>query len=169
MEDGEGRRIDFRNTLFILTTNVGTELITSLCADPELMPHPEALAESLRAPLLEVFPPALLGRMVTIPYVPLGPGMLARIVRLQLERIRRRVETRYGMPFVYEENVVHHVVSHCIQGESGGRMIGAFLATTLLPEISREVLDRTMRGLAVNRLGVAAFDGKLSYDFGSEA
>ena len=87
MEDGEGRYIDFRNTLILLTTNAGTELISSMCADPELLPDPQALAKALREPLLKVFPPALLGRLVTIPYFPLTDTMLERIVHLQLGRI----------------------------------------------------------------------------------
>ncbi len=95
MEDGEGRHIDFRNTIIILTSNVGTELITAMCADPDLMPEPDALRDALRPPLLQVFPPALLGRLLVVPYFPLSDEMLAMIVRLQLKRIQRRLQENH--------------------------------------------------------------------------
>jgi type VI secretion system protein VasG len=98
MEDGEGRRIDFKNTLILLTSNVGSDLIMSMCADPELMPESEEIAKALRDPLLKVFPPALLGRLVTIPYYPLSPDMIAEITRLQLDRIKRRVTAATACP-----------------------------------------------------------------------
>jgi len=149
MEDGEGRFIDFKNTLIILTTNAGTEVISRLCRDPELVPHPESMGRALREPLLEVFPPALLGRLVTIPYYPLTDAMLGRIVRLQLNRIKSRVEARYRIPFEYGEDVVKMVVSKCTEGESGGRMIDAILTNTMLPKISREFLSRMLVGETV--------------------
>ncbi|MDE2081625.1 MAG: type VI secretion system ATPase TssH, partial [Burkholderiales bacterium] len=138
MEDGEGRFIDFKNTLILLTTNAGTDLIASLCKDPDLMPDPEGMAKALREPLLKIFPPALLGRLVAIPYYPLSAEMLAQIVRLQLNRIKKRVEARYKIPFEYGDDVVQLVVSRCTESESGGRMIDAILTNTMLPDISRE-------------------------------
>ncbi|MEM8742382.1 MAG: type VI secretion system ATPase TssH, partial [Pseudomonadota bacterium] len=102
MEDGEGRMIDFRNTLILLTSNVGSDLIMDLCADPDLMPEPEGIAKALREPLLKVFPAALLGRLVTIPYYPLSPEMIAAITKLQLGRIVRRVQDTHGVPFTYD-------------------------------------------------------------------
>src|SRR5690606_16907942 len=95
MEDGEGRLIDFKNTLILLTTNVGTDLIMNLCKDPDLMPEPEGIAKALREPMLKVFPAALLGRIVTIPYFPLSDGMIQSITRLQLERIERRIRENH--------------------------------------------------------------------------
>lgn len=166
MEDGEGRFIDFKNTLIILTTNAGTELIAGLCKDPELMPDPDSMASALRAPLLKVFPPALLGRLVTIPYYPLSDQMLGRIVRLQLERIRKRVEARYKIPFAYGEDVVELVVSRCTESESGGRMIDAILTNTMLPDISREFLERLMDGKPISLVSVTAGDGRFKYRFG---
>jgi type VI secretion system protein VasG len=165
MDDGEGRSINFRNTLILLTTNVGTDLIAGLCSDPELMPDAGALAKALREPLLDVFPPALLGRLVPIPYFPLSSAMLARIVRLQLERIKRRVEDRYRVPFDYDDAVVQLVVSRCTESESGGRMIDAILTNTMLPAISREFLDRMMRGENVTRVDVGVTDGDFAYRF----
>jgi type VI secretion system protein VasG len=166
MEDGEGRFIDFKNTLILLTTNAGTDLIASLCKDPELMPDPEGMAKALREPLLKIFPPALLGRLVTIPYYPLSDEMLGRIVKLQLGRIKKRVEARYKIPFEYGDDVVKLVVSRCTESESGGRMIDAILTNTMLPDISREFLNRMMDGRPIERVSVAAADGGFSYSFG---
>ncbi|MGV7210357.1 type VI secretion system ATPase TssH [Oxalobacteraceae bacterium A2-2] len=165
MEDGEGRFIDFKNTLIILTTNAGTELIAGLCQDPELMPEPDDIAKALRAPLLKVFPPALLGRLVTIPYYPLSDQMLGEIVRLQLNRIKKRVEARYKIPFSYSEEVVRLVVSRCTEGESGGRMIDAILTNTMLPDISKEFLNRMLDGKSVDGVKVDVADGEFSYEF----
>lgn len=165
MEDGEGRFIDFKNTLIILTTNAGTEAIARLCQDPELVPYPESMARALRAPLLEVFPPALLGRLVTIPYYPLSDGMLDRITRLQLDRIGKRIEARYGIPFGYDDDVVDLVVSRCTESESGGRMIDAILTNTMLPDLSREFLTRTMHGMPVAGVRVGAAGSTFAYTF----
>lgn len=165
MEDGEGRFIDFKNTLILLTTNAGTELIASLCKDPELMPDPEGMAKALREPLLKIFPPALLGRLVAIPYYPLSDEMLGKIVKLQLNRIKKRVEARYKIPFEYGDDVVKLVVSRCTESESGGRMIDAILTNTMLPDISREFLTRMMEGKAIERVKVSAGEGTFEYAF----
>jgi type VI secretion system protein VasG len=165
MEDGEGRFIDFKNTLILLTTNAGTDLIASLCKDPDLMPDPEGMAKALREPLLKVFPPALLGRLVVIPYYPLSDEMLGKIVKLQLNRIKKRVEARYKIPFEYGEDVVKLVVSRCTESESGGRMIDAILTNTMLPDISREFLTRMMEGKPINGVKVGTHEGAFSYNF----
>ena len=166
MEDGEGRFIDFKNTLIILTTNAGTELIAGMCKDPELVPEPEGMAKALREPLLKLFPPALLGRLVTIPYYPLSDVMLGQIVRLQLNRIKKRVEARYKIPFDYSDEVVRLVVSRCTESESGGRMIDAILTNTMLPDISREFLGRMMGGVGVGGVGVGVREEEFTYRFG---
>ena len=165
MEDGEGRFIDFKNTLILLTTNAGTDMIASLCKDPDLMPDPEGMAKALREPLLKVFPPALLGRLVTIPYYPLSDEMLGKIVKLQLNRIKKRVEARYKIPFEYDEDVVKLVVSRCTESESGGRMIDAILTNTMLPDISREFLTRMMEGQPITRVAVTADENGFNYGF----
>ncbi len=165
MEDGEGRFIDFKNTLILLTTNAGTDLIASLCKDPDLMPDPEGMAKALREPLLKVFPPALLGRLVTIPYYPLSDEMLGKIVKLQLNRIKKRVEARYKIPFDYGEDVVKLVVSRCTESESGGRMIDAILTNTMLPDISREFLTRMMEGKEIQGVTVGTAEANFSYTF----
>jgi type VI secretion system protein VasG len=165
MEDGEGRQIDFKNTLILLTTNAGTEMIANLCKDPDLMPDPEGMAKAIREPLLKIFPPALLGRLVTIPYYPLSDEMLGKIVELQLNRIKKRVEARYKMPFNYDADVVKLVVGRCTESESGGRMIDAILTNTMLPEVSREFLERMMRGEPIKGVKVGVRDNEFAYDF----
>src|SRR4029077_16812325 len=159
------RFIDFKNTLILLTTNAGTDLIAGLCKDPELMPDPEGMAKALREPLLKIFPPALLGRLVTIPYYPLSDEMLGKIVALQLNRIKKRIEARYRMPFTYDDEVVKLVVSRCTESESGGRMIDAILTNTMLPEISREFLTRMMEGKPIERVRVGVREGQFAYEF----
>jgi type VI secretion system protein VasG len=166
MEDGEGRMIDFRNTLILLTSNVGSEVIMDLCADPELMPTPEGIARALREPLLRVFPAALLGRMVTIPYYPLSPDMIGAITRLQLDRIEKRVAATYSVPFSYSDAVVETIVSRCQELESGGRMIDAIVTNTMLPEISTEFLTRMMEGGKVGHVSVDVEGSQFTYAFG---
>ena len=165
MEDGEGRFIDFKNTLILLTTNAGTELIASMCKDPDLLPEPEGMAKALREPLLKIFPPALLGRLVTIPYYPLSDDMLGKIVRLQLNRIKKRVEARYKIPFSYSDEVIKLVVSRCTESESGGRMIDSILTNTMLPDISREFLTRMMEGAPILGVDVGADSNGFVYTF----
>ena len=144
MDDGNGRRIDFKNTLIILTTNVGTDLIMGLSADPKYREDSEALAKELRPELLKIFPPALLGRIVSIPYYPLSKKMLGGIVRLALDRIGRRVRENHDANFVYDPEVVAHIVSMCNDPDSGGRVIDNIINNTLLPAMSREFLKRSL-------------------------
>jgi type VI secretion system protein VasG len=129
------------------------------------MPEPEGIAKALREPLLKVFPPALLGRLVTIPYYPLSPEMLGEIVKLQLGRIKKRVEARYKIPFDYDDEVVKLVVSRCTESESGGRMIDAILTNTMLPDISREFLNRMIASVPVTGVKVGAGSGEFTYAF----
>ncbi len=165
MEDGEGRIIDFKNTLILLTTNAGTDLIASMCKDPDLIPEPEAIAKALRAPLLKVFPPALLGRLVVIPYYPLSDEMLSAIIRLQLGRIERRVRESHKVPFTYDDAVVKLIASRCTELESGGRMIDAILTNTVLPRISEEFLKRMIEGRALDLVRITVQDGEFAYVF----
>jgi type VI secretion system protein VasG len=165
MEDGEGRVIDFKNTLILLTTNVGSELIMNMCKDPELMPSPEGIAKALREPLLKVFPAALLGRIVTIPYYPLSDDMVANICRLQLSRIEKRIASNHKLPFIFDDEVVKLIVDRCTELESGGRMIDAILTNTLLPSISREMLNRMRAGSEIAQVRVGVENGEFSYFF----
>ena len=165
MEDGEGRMIDFKNTLIILTTNAGTDLIMNMCKDPELMPDPEGISKALREPLLQVFPAALLGRIVTIPYYPLTDEVIGIIAKLQLKRIEKRIEQNHGVPFSYEDDVIKLITSRCTELESGGRMIDAILTNTVLPVISSEFLTRMVEGKPINRVHVTVADSDFSYNY----
>ncbi|PWC78327.1 type VI secretion system ATPase TssH [Azospirillum sp. TSH64] len=166
MEDGEGRLIDFKNTLILLTSNVGSDLIMNMCRDPELLPEPEAVAKALREPLLKVFPAALLGRIVTIPYYPLSDEMIGNIIRLQLGRIQKRVQATHRIPFTYDDAVVTLIASRCGELESGGRMIDAILTNTVLPTVSNAMLERMLGGGTVPRIHVGVTEQDFSYDFG---
>jgi type VI secretion system protein VasG len=165
MEDGEGRLIDFKNTLSILTTNVGTDLIMGLCKDPALLPEPEGIAKALRAPLLKTFPPALLGRIVSIPYYPLSDTVLGQIIRLQLGRIVARIRQNHAAELNYGEDVVKLIAARCTEPESGGRMIDAIVTNTLLPSISRELLNRIASAQTTGRIDVSVADGDFRYAF----
>ena len=165
MEDGEGRYIDFKNTVILLTSNAGSELIMNLCKDPELLPEPEGVAKALREPLLKLFPAALLGRLVVIPYYPLSEEMLRAIVRLQLGRIQKRVQANHGVPFTFDDAVVQLVVGRCSEVESGGRVIDAILTNTVLPKISREYLTRLSMGESIRRVALGVEAGEFSYSF----
>lgn len=165
MEDGEGRLIDFKNTLILLTTNVGSDLIMNLCKDPELLPDADGIAKALRPALLQAFPAALLGRLVTIPYYPLSDEILQAIIRLQLGRIEKRIAANFGIPFTYTVEVVKLIASRCTELESGGRMIDAILTNSVLPEISREFLSSTMDGRKASRVHIGTSADGFSYEF----
>ncbi|MBV9642061.1 MAG: type VI secretion system ATPase TssH [Verrucomicrobia bacterium] len=165
MEDGEGRLIDFKNTIILLTTNVGSDLIMNMCKDPEMMPSSDGVAKALRQPLLKVFPAALLGRLVVIPYYPLSDAMLRSIIRLQLRRIQRRVSENREITLDYDDAVVDLIASRCTEVESGGRMVDAILTQTLLPEISRELLTRLMEGTPPQKVEVKVKDGAFVYHY----
>jgi type VI secretion system protein VasG len=165
MEDGEGRLIDFKNTVIILTTNAGSDLIMNLCKDPDLKPDTEGIVKALRQPLLKVFPAALLGRIFVIPYNPLSDDMLKSIIKLQLNRIADRLSESQGIPLTYSDDVVKLIASRCTEIESGGRMVDAILTQTMLPEISREFLTRTMEGNPVKAVQVGVEKDKFTYSF----
>ena len=165
MEDGEGRAIDFRNTIILLTSNVGSEVIMRTHSQPGDAPSSEALAQALRERLLEVFPAALLGRMLTIPYRPLDDAMLGRIARLALERVGRRVTSHHESGFTFTDAVVDLIVSRCREAESGGRVIEAIINGTLLPAISRELLERMMDARPVSQIRVDVEDSRFHYTF----
>ena len=165
MEDGEGRYIDFRNAVIILTSNVGTERIAALCRDPALMPDAEGLAAALREPLLQAFPAALLGRLVAVPYLPLSDDMLARIVDLQFARVRRRLQEHHGVALDVAEDATALVVARCTEVESGARMVDAILTNTVLPQISRELLGASMQDRKLQGVRLSAADGEFRYDY----
>ncbi|OHB63223.1 MAG: ClpV1 family T6SS ATPase [Planctomycetes bacterium RBG_13_50_24] len=165
MEDAEGRLIDFKNTIILLTSNCGTDLIMDMCKDPKLMPEPEGICKALRKPLLEVFPAALLGRLVTVPYYPINDETLKLIIRLQLGRIGRRTQENHKIPFTYDDQTVNLIAGRCTEVESGARTVDAILTNTVLPEISQELLRRLMEGKAAKRVHVGVKDSKFTYSF----
>jgi type VI secretion system protein VasG len=159
LEDGEGREIDFKNTVILLTSNVATDTTMNLCADPETRPEPEALTEAIRPELLKVFKPALLGRMVVVPYYPIADDVMREIIKLQLDRIRKRLAQNHGAAFSYDPAVVAEVANRCREVESGARNVDHILTRTLLPEMSGEFLARMGAGAAISTVAVSVRDG----------
>jgi type VI secretion system protein VasG len=166
MDDSEGRRIDFKNTLILLTSNVGSEVIMTKTKGGELREKIENLDAALRAPLLKVFPAAFIGRVVTIPYYPLSGEMIEAITRHQFGKIARRLQISHGAELVIGDGVMEMIKARCTEIESGGRMIDAILTNTLLPELSRGVLNRSLDGVKLTRVTVGASGEGFSYEFG---
>ncbi len=164
MEDGNGRKINFKNTLIILTSNVGTEVIMKMADEGKTRPSQQDLELAMRPHLQQVFPPALLGRIVTIPYFPLSGEMLGGIVRLQLDRIKRRITDNYEASFDYSPAVVDLIVSRCNDPDSGGRMIDNILTNTMLPELSRHILNKTLERQEIKGVKVDVKDGAFDYE-----
>ena len=163
MEDGSGRRIDFKNTLIILTTNVGTDMILQASSNGPARPDSEQLASDLKPYLLQAFPPALLGRIVTIPYYPLSGDMLGGIVRLQLDRIGKRIVDNHGARFVFDDAVVGKIVAMCNDPDSGGRMVDNIVTNTLLPALSRHILNKAIAGEDMAEARVGVDEGEFIY------
>jgi type VI secretion system protein VasG len=163
MEDGEGRSIDFRNTLILLTSNVGSDLVMQLCSEPDLTPASDAVAEALRKPLLERFPAALLGRLTVVPYLPLSAATLDAIITLQLSRIRARIEHEHGIPFDHAPAVVDLIRRRCTALESGARMVDAILTQSVLPALSRKFLVRNLEGRRPARVRLEVRDGDFAF------
>ena len=155
MEDGEGRYIDFRNTIIILTSNVGSELIARLCNRPEQIPEPKALQQMLRQELLSVFPAALLGRLLITPYYPLTDAILENIVRLQLGNIQRRLLENHGITSTFSNEVIDQIVTRCTEVESGARMVDTILTNTLMPQISHTLLTAKANVLRYHQLHIS--------------
>lgn len=167
MKDGEGRDIDFKNSVIIMTSNAGTELITELFADPATAPDAAALSEALMPELMRVFKPAFLGRVTLVPYFPLSPDIIKRIVRLQLNRVQRRVHESYSAEFGWDDSVVQTIADRCTETSSGARNVEKILSRTLLPQLSAEVLSRLADGGAIDTIHVGLNeDGSFSYQVG---
>ncbi|MBX9594522.1 MAG: type VI secretion system ATPase TssH [Roseomonas sp.] len=167
MKDGEGRDIDFRNCVIIMTSNAGTDTIAKLCADPDTAPDPEPLRDALQPDLLKVFKPAFLGRCNTVIYYPLADEILKKICVLKLRSIGKRVMENYGVPLVFEDSVPETIVSRCKEVESGARNIDNILSRTLLSELSSGILARLAEGQEITRVQVGVDDaGGFRYDLG---
>jgi type VI secretion system protein VasG len=152
MEDGEGRFIDFKNTVIILTSNVGSELVAQLCRDPDLTPEPQALAQAVRPALLQTFPAALLGRLTVVPYYPISDSMLEQIIRLQLARIQARVRERHAAELSYDDAVPILIRQRCSEVESGARMVDGILTQNLLPRLALQFLQASVDARAITHL-----------------
>jgi type VI secretion system protein VasG len=154
MEDGEGREIDFKNTIIILTTNAGTDTMAKLCADPETMPGPDGFVKALKPELNKIFKPAFLGRMVLIPYMPVRDENLKQIIRLKLGKIQRRIQENHKIELAYDAALVDEVAKRCTEVESGARNVDNILTNTLLPDISRQLLSGMAAGEPMSRIEV---------------
>jgi len=168
MEDGEGRQIDFKNTILVLTTNAGTDTLMKLCADPETMPESEGLVKALKPELNKIFKPAFLGRTVIIPYFPIRDEAMKRIIRLKLGKVERRLRESHGAELQCDDALVDAVAARCTEVESGARNVDNILTNTLLPEISRLLLEAVAVGARTDVLRVGVGEGgAFTYGAGS--
>jgi type VI secretion system protein VasG len=165
MDDAEGRRIDFKNTIILLTSNVGSDMIMDMCENTDTPPDTVTITTALKPELLKVFPPALLGRLVIVPYYPISHDMLDSIIRLQLNRIKERLKTNRDIELTYTESVVKLIASRCSDADSGARMIDAVLTHDILPEISTEYLNCLSEGKNVTSMKISTKGGKFIFNF----
>ena len=164
LNDSRGIEVNFKNTIIMLTSNVGTDTIMKACADPDTAPNQEGLAEMLRPDLLKSFKPALLGRMSVVPYFPLSEPVMKQIIELQLKKIADRMKQNHKATFSYDPKVVSTIVSRCKEVESGARNVDHILTGSLLPTVSKEVLSRLAEGRPVRRVQVGVDDkGQFTY------
>jgi len=163
MEDGEGREIDFRNTIILLTSNAATETLMKLTADPETMPNTEGMVKALKPELDKVFKPAFLGRLMIVPYFPVRDEALKQIIRLKLGKIQRRLMETHKVALVYDDVLLNEVAARCTEVESGARNVDNILSNTMLPELSRQILTQLAGGESSNRVNVSVADGALTY------
>jgi len=165
MEDGEGREIDFRNTIILLTSNAATDTFMKLCADPETMPDSQGMLQALKPELNKIFKPAFLGRLLIVPYFPVRDEALKQIIRLKLGKIQRRLMESHKITFEYDDVLVNEVAARCTEVESGARNVDNILSNTMLPDLSRQILSRIAEGVVADKVTVSVKDGALSYDW----
>ncbi len=165
MEDGEGRSIDFKNTVIILTSNAAQDVIINMCKDPELLPEAEGLEKAMRGPLTKVFPDALLNRLVVTPFYPISKEMLRIIIKLNLNKVEKRVRENHKVPFTYDDTVPELIAQRCTELERGARMVDAMITNTLLPEIGREFLSRMVSGAVLSRVHVSVEENNFALKF----
>ena len=164
MEDGEGREIDFKNAIILLTSNACTDTFMKLCADPETMPGPEGIVQALKPELNKIFKPAFLGRLMIIPYYPIRDEALRKIVALKLSKIKKRLQENHKIELKVDDVLIGEVAKRCTEVESGARNVDNILTNTLLPEISRELLARIAEGKELHSISVGIGpDGKFAY------
>ncbi len=164
LQDSSGNDINFKNTIIILTSNVGTDTVMKLCADPDTRPDPEALALAMRPDLLKAFKPALLGRISVIPYYPLDDAMLRSIIKLNLKKIGDRLRENHRAGFTYDDSLLATIAGRCKEVESGARNVDHILTGTLLPELAGEILTRNIEGRTIKSVHITGSpDGKFVY------
>jgi len=164
MEDGEGRSIDFKNCIIILTSNAATDTLMKLTADPETMPDSDGLAAAIKPELNKIFKPAFLGRMMVVPYFPVRDEALKKIVRLKVGKIQRRILESHKVTMAVDEAVIDEVAKRCTEVESGARNVDNILTNTMLPEISRQVLARMAEESPMERVHVGVdADSRFTY------
>jgi type VI secretion system protein VasG len=163
MEDGEGREIDFRNTIILLTSNAATETLMKLTADPETAPDTQGMVKALKPELDKIFKPAFLGRLMIVPYYPVRDEALKQIIRLKLGKIQRRLAETHKIALEYDDILLNEVASRCTEVESGARNVDNILSNTMLPDLSRQILSRIAEGTAANKVSVSVKDGALTY------
>jgi len=158
LDDAEGRQVDFRNTIIILTSNTASSTVMTACLNKSgaELPKPEQLAELIRPQLMKQFKPAFLGRLATVPFYPINDEVLANIIRLKLDRIGKRVRDNHQAAFEYDDALVSAVLARCTEVDSGARNVDTILNGTLLPEIADTVLARMAEGGAIARIKVGA-------------
>jgi type VI secretion system protein VasG len=164
LQNDDGEEINFKNTIILLTSNVGTDTIMKYCSDPDTIPTPEQLGELLRPDLLKSFKPALLGRMVIVPYFPLGDQVLRQIIQLQLKKIGDRMRANHKAKFEYDEAVISTIAGRCKEVESGARNVDHILTGSMLPAISQEVLNRMADSRPISRVHVG-IDGNGQFTY----
>jgi type VI secretion system protein VasG len=163
MEDGEGREIDFRNTIILLTSNAATETVMKLTADPETMPDSLGMVKALKPELNKIFKPAFLGRLMIVPYFPIRDEAMKLIIRLKLGKIQRRLAESHKIALVYDDVLLNEVAARCTEVESGARNVDNILSNTMLPDLSRQILSRLAEGAVAERVSVSVKDGELTY------
>ena len=162
--DSSGNEVNFKNTIIILCSNVGTDTVMKLCADPDTRPEPEALAQAMRPDLLKAFKPALLGRISVIPYYPLDDVMLKSIIKLQLKKIGDRLRENHRAAFTYDDSLLATIAGRCKEVESGARNVDHILSGTMLPEMAGEILQRTVEGRGIKSVHISGSpDGQFVY------
>jgi type VI secretion system protein VasG len=164
MEDGEGREIDFKNTIILLTSNAATEAMMKLCADPETMPTPDGIVKAIKPELNKVFKPAFLGRLVIIPYYPVRDEALRKIILLKLGKIQKRIRENHRIDLICSDALIDEIGRRCTEVESGARNVDNILTNTLLPEMSRQLLTRIAEGQKLESIQVdVGPDGSFIY------
>jgi type VI secretion system protein VasG len=166
LEDGEGRSIDFKNTIIILTSNAGTDTLMKLTADKETMPDADGLSLAIKPELNKIFKPAFLGRMIIVPYFPVRDEALKQIIKLKISKIQRRLQETHRIALSYDDTVLDEVAKRCTEVESGARNVDNILSNTMLPEISRQVLARMAEETPSERIQVGvSTEGRFTYDW----